>query len=368
MKSLLIVSTQKRLAISAILALFGLFLAVAVTALQARIDWHNYAAKYKASLDRPDSRCGKIIAELENSQNAPDWCHNRGVKNVANEYVCLLEKVQAIQETARQNGCPDSLDLYGKAAAADPGPLSDFVITRTSNYVLAISVFAGIGFIALFALSDVVKRLLLDSHPGWRRLSIVSSGVGGLTGFGYIVSDAYDPFPAAFLVALLSLVGTLAVAVYGRALWIWVGDGFSTPRAEPPNISAITKTASVSNEIPSSRPVSAEAYTTAPAVIAPSEDSRPISFCPACQAETEHDGPYCSLCGRNSTAAALAIKAISETKKQRNLTWLWWLLGLAFISLGLIFNTERALESLISTTIQVVVLVPLIWLATRKKK
>lgn len=368
MKSLLIASTQKRLAISAILALFGLFIAMAVTVANARIDWHNYAAEYKASLDRPDSRCEKIVAELAKSQNAPDWCHNRGVKNIADEYACLLEKVRAIKETARQNGCPDSRSLYGKAAAADPGPLFDFVIARVSNYILAIAAFTGIGFVVLFALSDVVKRLLLDPHPGWRRLIIVCSGVGGIAGFGYVVSDASDPFPAAFLVAILSLVGTLAVAVYGRALWAWIGDGFSTQQVEPPNISATSKTASASNETPSSRPVPAEAHTTAPTVIAPSDNGRPISFCPACQAETEHDGPYCSLCGRNPTAAALAIKAMAETKKQRNLTWLWWLLGLAFISLSLIFNSERALESLISTTVQVAVLVPLIWLATRKKK
>lgn len=294
MKSLLIASAKKRLAVSATLALFGAFLALAVTAAIARFDWHNYAV--------------------------------------------------------------------------DSVPLSDFVIARISNYALAISAFSGIGFVVFFALSDVVKRLLLDPHSGWRRLSIVSSGVGSLAGFGYVVSEAYDPFPAAFLVAILSLAGTLAVAVYARALWTWIGDGFPAPQADPSNISAIHTTASISNAPPSTRPVPAETYTAAPVVIVQSENGRLISFCPACQAETEHDGAYCALCGRNPAAAALAMKAKRETKKPLNLTWLWWFLGLTFIALSFIFNSERALGTLISTTVQVAVLVPLVWLATRKKK
>lgn len=109
-------------------------------------------------------------------------------------------------------------------SAYDPGPFSKYVKERVDPELLVLLV-AGIAFLML--LSDMGKRFVLESHVGWKRLAVLLSPVAGVVSFVGCAAWSYDPFPAAFGVALLALLGSFALIVYGRAASLWVRDGFS---------------------------------------------------------------------------------------------------------------------------------------------
>lgn len=83
---------------------------------------------------------------------------------------------------------------------------------------------------------------------------------------------------------------------------------------------------------------------------------------------TKEELPEAFRQGRDPNAPGLAIKSVHETKKEHRLKWLWWFAGLSVVALSFMINTERAFGALIRTLVQVAIVVPLIWLATRKKK
>lgn len=333
------------------------------------------------------ARCKQMYADAKPHMTEPQCEKDSGSLSVYRWLDCLEAHDSNQPEIVRvfaNSKCPIQGEIkfggrsYGNpelVPAEDPGSL----VSYTWNLGEIKPLLPPAAFLALvallFMLTDIVRTFLLEPHIGWRRLAIVVSALAGVLVPAVAIDWAINDIYLYFVYAPTLAVGVCASILYGRKIFSWVHSGFSSeaqsqvnPRNQSQPTPAPVTTAKVNAAPLIESPAPSASHGMVSADIALNESGRSISFCPACQAETEHDGAYCSLCGRNPAAAALAIKAIAETKNELNLTWLWWVLGLTVVALSFIFRPGRALETLISTTVQVAILVPLIWLATRKKK
>ncbi len=79
--------------------------------------------------------------------------------------------------------------------------------------------------VLLFLVWDIARRLVLEPHVGWRRLSLVASAVAPLVVFGLWLHDGVY-VEESIIAGLVALGCASASIVYGRATFLWVAEGF----------------------------------------------------------------------------------------------------------------------------------------------
>lgn len=178
-------------------------------------------------------------------------------------------------------------------------------------------------FLFLFG-AAIAHAFSLESHVGWRRLTVVVSAAFSIVLPIIIDQTSYNAsVEFLLLVAFASLLGTAASLLYGRKIFYWVYSGFSSEAqssddlgSQSQPIRATSATAQVCSTplMPSSGNFESQESIAAPMAINVSTCSR--SYCPTCQAETEYDGAHCSLC------------SLIEGQKEITKIWRWCLWGL----------------------------------------
>jgi hypothetical protein len=94
----------------------------------------------------------------------------------------------------------------------------------------------------LFFLSCIIRELILETHLGWRRLTIVASIFGAISVPVIYLDDMRDPLSLTIFVAVAALIGSAAMIIYGRKIFLWIYSGFT-----PASPSAVTSQETVSS-------------------------------------------------------------------------------------------------------------------------
>lgn len=94
-------------------------------------------------------------------------------------------------------------------------------------------------------------------------------------------------------------------------------------------------------------------------------------FCPSCADFVEYEGEgytICSICGRTQAAAEQALASRRAQAQGAKLKWIWIIVGiLAFLAL-FAFRPEQTLGTIISSIVQVIILVPILWGINKLRK
>jgi len=124
-----------------------------------------------------------------------------------------------------------SVNLPYLQPPTEPEPLTVYALERNGLHFPVI-------FLAIFALTtvlviiaDMVRRLVLETHLGWRRLifagsivcSIVAFGLEVMFGESYLLIRRIEP---AFIYGLVTFIIFFTLAIYGLAIFRWVLVGF----------------------------------------------------------------------------------------------------------------------------------------------
>jgi uncharacterized RDD family membrane protein YckC len=86
--------------------------------------------------------------------------------------------------------------------------------------------------LALFIFWDMALRTILEPSIGWRRLSFVVAFAAGAAVFGFWIKDG-ESDTSSFLAGLSGLGATFAIMLYGRAIFLWVAEGFRSSPERP---------------------------------------------------------------------------------------------------------------------------------------
>lgn len=232
MKSILFAPFRYRLAVSVALALlltFGYFALLAATSWG---EWRS-AVDYHARWSTIGGRCQALFldAEAEFKPIEPPICRSGD-----NEHDCILaysEKQTQVFAPVVKAGCMvTNKSSWGFLTAkpalvvpVDPGNLVAFALKTNGmelNQVVAGCVAA---LVLIILVADVLSRLVVETHTGWRRLNTVLSVLSGFGVAAYAANDGAQPDIAAGI-GVVSIAVALAATTYLRAVVLWVADGF----------------------------------------------------------------------------------------------------------------------------------------------
>ena len=140
----------------------------------------------------------------------------------------------AIKHELEAGGCVvvrPFVNLEVRYDPIDPGPYTTwaykYIVTNQAEGMFKAALFV---FLVSFGLLQVGKLFLKETHTGWRRLSVVASGVLGLATFIYMLTDdgrlGVGDVVEIFISSIAAFLASLLFFLAGRRVLGWIQKGF----------------------------------------------------------------------------------------------------------------------------------------------
>lgn len=237
-----------------IVASISLTVALLLVVLGALPSWQDQKDLTLAWSNGEEARCNRLLSEkrekvpIVQSLLSADGVRCYGKNGTQEDEDCAAAIARVPTEFRQQlidSGCP-VLPIQSSAnhgipdldPPRSPPNLIAFAVASnrlsfTSVLIISLALFCGI-----FLLLDFLKRLAMSDHPGWTRLTIVVSAVVGIL---TVAARLYSGSAVlnALASGLAALIFSAAVVVYGRVVYRWVAEGFtSRPSNGPASVAA----------------------------------------------------------------------------------------------------------------------------------
>lgn len=262
MRSFLLSPFSRRLAICGLSSVLIVIAAYGILVLASIDDWRTREAQQVKWLTGQKERCealfDRLQAEIE-TIDADGCSFDKGLQQYQACSIAARMRRAELMDMATSSDCPSFASGGGRLPLLLPPPekswsLPEYALERWGMHSPIIPA----GMLALAALllilSDMGRRLVLEAHVGWRRLSVVVAVAIPVGVFGLWLHDGEDPGDA-FMAGLVTLAFVSVSVVYGRGVFLWVADGFGKPpnhsRMAEPGMSILTDTAVSTLAIPS---------------------------------------------------------------------------------------------------------------------
>ena len=250
MRSIFLSSATKRLSLSAALAVIC-FLALAAIALTKQFGWwSDEVTAYRDWVSSGNAaRCKGLLSNaapfmtpsscLRPSDPWPFlFADGAEAKEITTFKICDEAYLRQQQEDVSKfldSGCP--INWYHRIsekkgtltlnAPNDPGSLIAYAWGRSNPAPLELLAAFVAVTVVLFLLTFVIRDFILETHIGWRRLSIVASVVAAIAVPAVHFDDMRDPL-AVVALSIAAFIGTIVIIIYGRKVFFWVYSGFSS--------------------------------------------------------------------------------------------------------------------------------------------
>jgi len=191
-------------------------------------------------------------------------------------------------------------------------------------------------FSILFLLLSLTKALILETHAGWFRLTILLSGLAAVTlpiihYNSYYSQTLYSP-PIENLVTgfFFALMGTASLIVYGRRTWHWIYSGFKSQplnRVNQDKVKSDQPSQAASRVIPEthvepiylknglSGELAQQFYSTS--TMAVINDPK---ICIHCSCSNPVDSLFCSKCGSSLEPSKEAQVTMADIEAEKSIT------------------------------------------------
>ncbi|HBO3135825.1 TPA: RDD family protein [Pseudomonas aeruginosa] len=240
MKSFLLASFKKRLKVISALSMLLLLAWYSLAYLTAIESWEAQKADAIKWISGQKEQCQTLFKQAEEEIESIDKgrCELKG--DLSAFFQCRdsekKRKAELVQ-TIWESDCPvvlipgarspSGLPLLSEKRVPDPIAIYAIKSRGLSLPTLA-AAFAGL-FAALMLISDFTNRLMTESNPGWKRLSIVGSliAAGIVAGLWLYEGESGEK---TFLASIMAFCISYFALVYSRTAYKWVADGFSTEK------------------------------------------------------------------------------------------------------------------------------------------
>jgi uncharacterized RDD family membrane protein YckC len=305
MREFLLSPFPRRLRVCAIssLILVAGFLAFATAT--AWPDWKK-ASDYRARWSGIEDRCRVLFGKAEIEFRALDMRSCAGIDDFGKWLDCDAAN-REIESRAFspvvKAGCSVSLSPIGSSGAKVPSldipsdlgnPLSFALESWRIESPEIPAAFAAI-LILLLAASDAIGRLLSEANAGWKRLNAVASSIAGTGMAGHVLDDG-GHLAAAAGAGLLAFAGVGLAIIYGRAVFLWVAEGFAKHGSRPIEQHHETPTPAAPSASAPAELVAIPAHIEAPAKAEAAIEWKPAAYWPRFWARCL-DLPLCWVLG-----------------------------------------------------------------------
>jgi uncharacterized RDD family membrane protein YckC len=256
MRALFLSPFRHRLAISAALSFALIFLFFALVVISSTGDWRKAGEDFKKWDSGQGKRCEALFSNAQDELKAIDnsecdLSNGFGQYSVCSEFQ-KFRRMDLIATVSRSD-CPSYQwrdELPTLLPMKDPGSLVEYAIQSNGHEVSVIPISFAVLTAFFVLLTDVIRRILTESHVGWKRLSLIVSILTGLGTLGWWLNDGKHPEESAVagLVAL-SISGLLLI--YGRLVVLWVIAGFKENQPAASSAHSSISSSSVVATIPS---------------------------------------------------------------------------------------------------------------------
>ncbi|MBW6124630.1 RDD family protein [Pseudomonas aeruginosa] len=241
MKSFLLASFKKRLKVISALSMLLLLAWYSLAYLTAIESWEAQKADAIKWISGQKEQCQTLFKQAEEEIESIDKgrCELKG--DLSAFFQCRdsekKRKAELVQ-TIWESDCPvvlipgarspSGLPLLSEKRVPDPIAIYAIKSRGLSLPTLA-AAFAGL-FAALMLISDFTNRLMTESNPGWKRLSIVGSliAAGIVAGLWLYEGESGEK---TFLASIMAFCIAYFALVYSRTAYKWIADGFASEKA-----------------------------------------------------------------------------------------------------------------------------------------
>jgi uncharacterized RDD family membrane protein YckC len=261
MKAFLLSPFKNRLAVSAAVSFVLVLSLFALTTVLSIDGWRQAEKEFKKWNSGQGDRCERLFSNAESELAAID----KGRCDFKGEFAAYAEckdsdkrRRAALVEAVSRSDCPSyHLSGYGDLPVlvpkGDPGSLVEYAFESKGLHLPVIPVGFAALTILLVLLTDVARRVLAESHVGWKRLSLVASVLAGLGTLAWWLHDG-EYMEESAVAGLVALAATGLSLIYGKVVFAWVAAGFGGGQTPAPSVQ------------PSQFPVSPKNPTVPPAV------------------------------------------------------------------------------------------------------
>lgn len=243
MRAFLLSPFKVRLAVSAVVS-FVIVLSLCILTTVLSIDgWRQAEKEFKKWNSGQGEQCEKLFSNAESELAAIDKGRCSFKPTFASYAECTdSEKLRraALVESVSRSDCP-AIHMSGVGSLPlllpneDPGSLIGYALESQGLRLPAIPVGVAALTALLVLLTDFARRVLAESHVGWKRLSLVASALAGLATLAWRLHNG-EYIEESAVAGLVALAATGFSLIYGKVVFAWVAAGFGSGQPSEPTI------------------------------------------------------------------------------------------------------------------------------------